>query len=290
MWAWISLGIMSAWLTATSDLFCKRALDRGLPPLTLAFWRSLFALPVLLPILLRGLPEIDPIFWWLHLVWVPTDVLAMFLYFYSVKHAPLSLSVPLSGVALIVTTVAAWLLRGEALTLVTLMGMASVLVGSYLLNLKPQQTGWFGPFRAVATDRGVQAMVLAASLFGFNSVIAAYTIRASDAAYMSLHYMLVYTLVLLPFAWRGRAVTRPRVIWLSMVPAGILFGFMFWTLMEAIALTNVAYISALRRFAGPFSVLYGWLLFGEQSIRMRIVGSLVILAGAILIAQGAARA
>ena len=51
----------------------------------------------------------------------------------------------------------------------------------------------------------------------------------------------------------------------------------------AISLTSAAYMITIKRMAALFSVVYGWLLFNEDNIRFRFIGSTVMVAGAAVI-------
>ena len=51
----------------------------------------------------------------------------------------------------------------------------------------------------------------------------------------------------------------------------------------ALSLTNVAYMIAIKRTSLIWSVLFGRLLFGETNIRERLLGSVVMVAGVVLI-------
>ena len=62
--------------------------------------------------------------------------------------------------------------------------------------------------------------------------------------------------------------------------AGIapLFGF------SAIAVGLVGYVTALSKLGAVLTVLWGWLFLKEQSVRQRLFGALVMVAGGILVA------
>ena len=51
----------------------------------------------------------------------------------------------------------------------------------------------------------------------------------------------------------------------------------------AISMTDVAYMISVKRTSLIMSVFYGWALFKEEKIKERLLGSIVMLAGVILI-------
>ncbi|MEE8536375.1 MAG: EamA family transporter, partial [Acidobacteriota bacterium] len=51
----------------------------------------------------------------------------------------------------------------------------------------------------------------------------------------------------------------------------------------ALDLVEVAYMISIKRTSMVFGVLYGWLFFKEAEIRQRLLASLLMVAGAVLI-------
>src|SRR5206468_8916826 len=79
--------------------------------------------------------------------------------------------------------------------------------------------------------------------------------------------------------WDGLRI-HPRAFLLAVVIAGIapLFGF------TAIALGLVGYVTALFKLSAVFTIVWAWLFLGEENIRQRLLGTVVMLIGGVLIA------
>ena len=78
---WVLLSLLCALSWATSDFFSKRALAQGHgDELGLAWFRYVVAVPLVALLFLRGVPQIAPVFWPLHLLWIPLELLAIYLY------------------------------------------------------------------------------------------------------------------------------------------------------------------------------------------------------------------
>jgi len=58
---------------------------------------------------------------------------------------------------------------------------------------------------------------------------------------------------------------------------------MILTHFKAISMTDVAYMISVKRASLVFSVLYGRVLFGEENIRERLTGSVLMIAGMVSI-------
>jgi uncharacterized membrane protein len=57
-----------------------------------------------------------------------------------------------------------------------------------------------------------------------------------------------------------------------------LFGF------TAIALGLVGYVTALFKLSAVFTIVWAWLFLGEENIRQRLIGTVVMLIGGVWIA------
>ena len=52
----------------------------------------------------------------------------------------------------------------------------------------------------------------------------------------------------------------------------------------AMSMVAAAYMITIKRMAGMFSVIYGWILFDERGIFYRVIGTAIMTAGAAFIA------
>jgi uncharacterized membrane protein len=79
--------------------------------------------------------------------------------------------------------------------------------------------------------------------------------------------------------WHGLSF-HPHALLLAVLIAGIAppFGF------TAIALGLVGYVTALFKLSAVFTIVWAWLFLGEENIRQRLLGTVVMLIGGALIA------
>jgi uncharacterized membrane protein len=77
----------------------------------------------------------------------------------------------------------------------------------------------------------------------------------------------------------GQVFTRPLIFLMIGLSSALMIIFHFL----AISLTEVAYMISVKRTSLIFSVLYGKLLFNEEAISDRLLGSSVMLIGVLLI-------
>jgi uncharacterized membrane protein len=284
---WILLTLFSAWSWATSDFFSKRLLSRGeaeeLFLLGFRFWASL---PLLLPILLLiEIPKLDATFFKLNLVWIPVEALASFLYIRAIRISPLSLTLPLLSLTPLFLLLTARLIIGEAPSLVGVFGILLIVLGSYTLYYDPQIEGFFSPFKRFFKEKGAILMLIVAFLYSLTSVFGKIFIIHSSPLFFTAYFPVVMALIFSP-------VTLPKRRWprirkrKDLALAGLFFALMILFHMLALARAKVAYMIAIKRLSGVFGVIYGGSLLGEERMNWRLIGSTLMVVGAILVSLG----
>ncbi len=282
---WAVFAIASALFWATSDAAAKRLLERGMDPARLVFVRHAVSVPLLLPLLARGVPRLDAPFWWLHLAWVPLETAAIYLYIHAIRISPLSLTLPFLALTPLLIVVSGAGVLGQRVGPAGLAGIVLVAVGSYVIHVDRLRYGWFGPLKAIVRERGTRWMLVVAAIYSVTSVLGRLLVEHSSATYFAAHYALVMVIVLAPAGLRPAARRRwpGRAAWPALVATGVFFGLMILCHMLAIERGIVAYAIALKRLSGVFAVGYGALLFGERRIAQRLAGSTLMALGAGLI-------
>jgi drug/metabolite transporter (DMT)-like permease len=135
----------------------------------------------------------------------------------------------------------------------------------------------------MARESGTRLMVLVAFLYSLTSVLGKALIQHSSPTYFAVHYAVVMSVVLAPAGLRGIGGPRPGSRPTLVVFSGVLYSVMILFHMLALNTANVAYVIALKRFAGVFGVIYGRLFFSEKGVGYRLAGSVIMVAGGLLI-------
>lgn len=281
MWALYSL--LSAFTWASSDAFAKKAMQRGVDEPRIMFVRHVLAAVVLLPVLSAGIPSLDRTFWLLHLPWIPLEITAMYLYMRAIRVSPLSLTLPFLALTPVFLVLVGWVILGETVGPSGLGGIVLVVAGSYVVNLAHAERGLLGPFKAMLQEQGTWLMVIVALLYTFTSVFGKILVHHSSPSYFALHYAVIVSLVLAPVGLRRSSTRRAPGSRLSILLSAALFSLMILFHMLAINTAIVAYMIALKRFSGGFGVIYGRLFFHEKGLGQRLAGSLIMVAGGLLI-------
>jgi len=283
---WLLLALTTAFSLATADALSKRAINTGgVDDLVIVWVREGYALPFLaLAFLFVPVPAVDATFWLTVAVLLPLEIAALVLYVKAIDLSPLSLSVPFLALSPVFIVVIAFVFLGERPAPLGIAGIVMITAGAYVLNAGASRHGILGPIRAIAAEPGSVIMIVVSLIYSVTSTLGKVAINHSDPVFFGFFYPFLLTIVLtVVVAWRGRlrlVAARPRVF----IPIGFFTAAMVITHFLALSLTHVAYMIAVKRMSLVFSVIYGRLLFAEERIPERLVGSAVMAAGVALIA------
>jgi drug/metabolite transporter (DMT)-like permease len=294
----LGLVIAAAAFHAGWNLLLKQVEEKYIVTWWSVMLSALLALPVMLG---GGLPRTEA---WPYLI---TSALIEAAYMATLAAAynlsDFSLVYPIArGAAPAFLALWAVLLLGERPTALGAAGLALVvfglmLVGSNALLLRgsPATTGPAGSGgNPGGGDRAGVRLAGVALALGTALLISIYS--TLDGAAVKLTPATPYTVVLLglsgvfftPFAVRGKGWRKTlrvgRAHWRRVLAIGVL-GLLAYTLaLNAYAIAQVSYAGAIREVSIVFAALAGWKLLGEPMGRVRVIGSLVIFAGIVLIA------
>jgi len=284
MWYFISL--LSGFFFATADAVSKKV-SRKIPAVVLAWIREAYALPFLLPILLFiETPALDKTFWLAIIFLVLMDMLTTFLYMRAIQIAPLSLTIPYLGLTPIFLLIIPKLFIGETLSLLGIIGVVLVSIGTYTLQIDRAKHGFWQPWLAIFKNRGSLYMLIVAFCYAFTSTLGKVAIQHSSPLFFTVLYFVLLTVGFLPIIlWISRGDYRVMVRYpRAYFGIGISMAIMAASHFIAISMIQVAYMISIKRLSLLFAILYGWILFKETNIRERILGGVIIIAGAACIA------
>lgn len=205
----------------------------------------------------------------------------------ALKREQLSFIAPLNAFVPIFTLLIAAAFLGEHPPAFGIIGILIIFVGAYIVNLKPGNVRWYEPLRHLVTNTGALLSLAVALGYAINSVLLK---QASDLGYDEFTILFItlalcwILLIYVPFAkWaelRGALHSSKAV--LAGAAAGSFMGSIFHIL--ALAGTYASYAVSVRRFDTIISVLLGWHHLKESNIRYKLIGSIIMTAGAIAMA------
>lgn len=288
--AWFPAALAVAFFAASESALLKKFFGH-LGPLELAAASLLYPLPFLLA-LLPFLPvpaEVPPAFWWTLFILVPVNGAGLLCHMAALSLSPLSLVMPLLSFTPAFVILTGWLILGETLKAMGILGIAAIVAGSYVLNLDARKSGdWLAPLKAPLRERGPRLMLAASALYALSAVVGKRMVLLTNPVFAGLVFFPILDVAcllgLLAFGRvrLGSVLSRPM--------AGLFCGAMscahYLTHLWAVSLVQAAYMIAVKRLSGLFSVAYGSLLFGEKHVKVRMAGALFMFCGTLAIAFG----
>ncbi len=282
----ISLALLTAVITSLLDVLSKKTvqtINEYVVAFSLRFYTLFFLLPFFLFI---DIPPINNKFWLALLISGLLNLITSILYMKALKASDISLSVPLVTFTPLFLLVTSPFLVGEIPTFWGMIGVFSIVIGSYVLNLKSKKTGIFAPFKALFHEKGSKMMLCVAFLWSISSNFDKIGVKNSSPLFWSFMVNLFIVLVLFPLVLiKARTdFSQFNIHWKKLVPFGFLNASAVFFQMTAVSLTLVTYVISVKRLSVVFSVLFGYLIFKEQGIKERLLGSLLMVAGVVIIA------
>ena len=284
---WIVLSLISAFSLATSDALTKKIITPSNENV-IAWLRVVYSLPALaLAAALTPVPALDGTFVMAFCAALPLEIAAILLYYKALRISPLSLSLPFLSFTPVFLMLFSRIIMGEAVSFIGATGIALVALGGYTLNLSSLRTGPLGPLKAVARERGSLYMLVVALIYSATSALGKLAIAHSSPAFFGVTYYLALAVFLLPlFVFRrgGRQFLADLkgTARAALMP-GLFDALQAVTHFFAISMANVAYMIAIKRFSLLIGAVYGFVLFGERNVRDRLLGSLLMFTGFVII-------
>ena len=283
---WFFLACVTALTQAVKDTFLKRALggiDPGLVMLaycvvaSVCLWSFAAACPA---------PVITDAFWPLLLVGGTLGGVTYWLYGRALAAGDLSLTLPMLAFTPLFLLATSPLTVGEFPEPAGVCGIALVVAGAYVLNLRESRYGLLGPVRALLTNKGSRLMLFVAVIWSVGANFDKLGLQASSPPVWGAAVYTATALALFP----GVAARTPDIRrqlasapW-PLIVAGFLEAVGLFCQMQALPLTQVSYVIAVKRLSIVFGVLLGAFVLREPDLAHRLPGALLMVAGVFFIA------
>lgn len=286
MWALFALG--AALLASFNPILYKRLL-KDTEPVVVVWGVTWLALPLLglfTLALTPRLPDLD--------AWFAVGVLgsaclnaaAHLANTRALKLADASLITPLLTFSPVFTLLISAIFLGEFPTAQGILGVGLVLVGAYWLN-RPPGAGWLAPFKSLALTPGMALVMLAGLLWAITPLFEKTAILHTNPESPRLTAFVVnllLALLLTPLALaRGRPASSKLALhrreWLI---AGLIAGSAPVLGYTAFSLGLVGYVTTLFKLSVLLTAIWGAVFFKERGLAQRLPGSVLMVAGTIL--------
>jgi drug/metabolite transporter (DMT)-like permease len=255
-------------------------------------WLSYAAIVVVLcPILFINSAEVISMLqqsWLIVLIVSVSSISATILNIEALKREELSYTAPLNAFVPVFTLIIAGLFLGESLHALGVVGIFIIVIGAYVININPGKIArWYTPLVSLFKNTGARITLAVTFSFAINSVFIKVLTNQSYDPFTILYVTTAITWLLLayvPIVKRSefRLVAKSNKLIVLGGTVSSFAGTFFHIL--AVAGTYASYAVAVRRLEAPISVILGWRHLKETNIRNKLIGSLFMVGGAVIIA------
>jgi len=225
---------------------------------------------------------------WLN-IWLASlfDVAGWMFLVLSLSKTDLSVFGPLNAYKVVASMLLAILFLNEVPSMQGLLGVLLIIAGSFFL-MPPAASSQAGVVSGLLRDKGVQARFLSIFLFSVGTVF----LKKSVAGGV-LETMVFWSLIGLPLVLLSNYFFLPNTVQEQMKATkqhlhsitliGVMvFAMQYFTLL-LLANMLVAYALALFQLGMVLQVLIGYRVFNEKDIARKLLASLVMMAGSLLV-------
>lgn len=287
---WFTYAVISAFLGSLSAIIEKKILTRVHAldfSIALAYATALSSLPFLISGEWRTIAPST-----IGLIFI-ISLLAAFAFIgvmRGVRHLDISTSSPLLLLSPFLTTLFAYLILGETLTLLQLFGMGLLAVGIYILETK--HLFRFREFWENTTkDRYTRYILFGLFLYGLSSVgdrVVLGQLHVDPKFYIALlQFFLAIQFTGIALYYRGSILLPLRTMkseWRMVVVVAILATLHRYLQAEATALAAVGLVVAVKRSSSLFTTIIGGELFRERDLLRKSIACMIMIGGVFLIA------
>ena len=268
-----------------SNVFQKQLAQRSAEPIfIIAATHGLLTI-VAVPFLLVRTPGAPgPAFWVSMLTAAALAVAGNALLVYALRSADLSVLGPINAYKSVLGLIVAFVLIGEAPTVAGLIGVALIVVGSFVIIDREPGQARRSAFRQFAREPGVQLRVAALVCSATEAVFLKRAVLLSSPATT----FLLWAVAGFPVAAAAVAVmrkggaaefTRLTREWQTYLLLAATTGIMQLTTLLAFGTLQVGYSLALFQLSTLVTVYLGHRYFQERNIRRRLLGSVIMVVG-----------
>jgi len=205
---------------------------------------------------------------------------------YAYEDGDLSLVYPLARSAPLFVVIGAVVFLKEIPTMIGLAGIILTVAGAYVMGLESLEIRQIIKPLAMLKRRPYQLALLVAIISAGYTIVDRIGVSLIDPFTFIVLLLFVESFLYTPFIfWKKKEFLLPE--WRSnkneIIIAGVARFVSYLLILYVMLQTQLGYIVAVRQISIVLAVLFGGLLLKEASLKTRVVGSLGILSGVVLI-------
>ncbi len=286
----IILSLLAAFFASLRMTFEKKALkqmDEFVVALLFRFFALLFLLLLVFILGIKFEFQCD-FFWKILIIGAFLGTTSSVLVMKALKLGDLSAIGPIGTFSPLFVLIFSPLIVGEIPPPQGIIGVFLIVIGAYILNIKELVNGYSAPVTSLFNKKkGSLYMLGAAFIWSIGANVDKLGVEISSpfvwaVSINTLMVVILATIVLI----RGKVFEKfntDKTNYLFLILAGFVGILMALSQLYAITMILVVYVISLKRLSAIFEVFIGHFNLKEENFKERLIGSLIMVLGAILI-------
>lgn len=215
---------------------------------------------------------------------------AFFCVMISLKNLEISNALPLLALTPGFVAIFAFILLGESLKMVEVLGLIFLIAGTFILESKNFKELFF-PFSVFLKSKYHRFIILALLLFTASSILDKLLLiklnlsPISLTAFQHIYFAIMFSILYIFFRNKEEAapvgIKKNNFGWIALISI-LTIGYRY-TQMVAVSLASVALVLAIKRTSVFWATVIGGKLFNDKDLLKRSFAAILIVIGAILI-------
>lgn len=287
---WFLVALLSSFLSAFAAITQKKVLS-NLKPLEFSFYLSLvnllFSIPFFFFIDYQTINSQN-----LSILFIKSLIgaLAFLCVMTALKNLQISNALPLLALTPGFVAVFAFLILGETLKLYEILGLISLILGTYILESKSLKEVLI-PFSVFIKSKYHQFILAALLLFSASSIMDKVLLiklnltPASLTAFQHIFFALLFSII---YLIANKSISKKEIFtfkenlgWIALISI-LTIGYRF-SQVWAVSLASVALVLAVKRTSVLWATIIGGKIFKDTNLLKKVIAVIFILVGAILI-------
>jgi len=288
---WIGFSLLSAFFDAFVHVLSKKALkvnSHYIVSISMTIFTAIFCA---IWSYLNGIPKLDLYFFKIATLASVMGGVGMLCFLSGLKKSDISFAIPLLCFGPIFTALWEWLFLDGSMSLMGFMGVVIVLVGTYSMELDQVKNGYLAPIKSLYYNTGARLVFAASLIWSLSSMLDKVGVLNTNAVVWTGVVNFFMSIFLFLAGLFSKNIAIKNLNTKALLSKNTLFLFclsLFFSLMlvlqlHAFSLINVAYVLSLKRASILLSVLAGFVFFNEQKMKERIIATLIMVFGGVII-------
>lgn len=277
--------------SSSANVFQKQLANHGLHPFFIVMASYLVLSIICVPLLWTFNPfSLSNTFWANIFFAALLDMAGTLFLVMSLSKTDLSVFGPLNAYKVVISMILAMIFLGEIPSSQGFIGVAIILVGSFLL-FPPSNNVGIDRIKQLLLNRGVQYRFLSILLFSIGTLPLKNAVVAGDAISTTVFWCLIgfplsilaHSLFIKGSFQRDTQQSKSQVY--RFMYLGLSMFLMQYMTMLVLSEFIIAYSLALFQLGMVLQVFLGWHIFNEKHLVRRLIASLIMVLGSLLVIQ-----